>query len=135
MPKKIRILLPVFGAVALLFHPALGIYASSLSVKEFSSAVAFNIAFFVASTALFYSVWFWRYKTIKKNEEKDSFRGAPALLGYFALFLGIPASLIFSIVSYYVTNSASPEISLGPGMLGAATAGLVLGYRLPKVNG
>lgn len=133
MPKKIKILLPVFGAVALLFHPALGIYANSLSVKEFLSAVAFNIAFFIASTVLFYSMWLWRYKTIK-DEEKDSFRGAPALLGYFALFLGIPVSLIFSIVSYFVTNSASPEISLGPGMLGAATAGLNLGYRLPKVN-
>jgi len=133
MPKKIKILLPIFGAIALLFHPALGIYAEGISIKAFLSAVGVNIVFFIASAALFYGMWFWRYKTVD-DKEKDSFRGAPALLGYFALFLGIPASMVFSIISFFVRHSASPEISFGPGMFGAAIAGLILGYRLPKVK-
>lgn len=134
MPRKIRFLLPIFGAIALLFHPVLAVYATGISVKAFISAVAFNLACFAISTVFFYLMWFWRYKTIK-DEEKDAFRGSPALLGYLALFFGIPASLFFSIISFYLLKSISTEISFGPGMLGVATAGLVLGYRLPKVKG
>lgn len=133
MQKKIKLFLPIFGVIALLFHPALGMYVEGLSTKAFLSAVGFNIGFFIASTALFYSMWFWRFNTVK-DEEKDLVRGAPALLGYFALFLGIPASMVFSVISYFVMHSASPEISFGPGMFGAATAGLILSYRLPKVK-
>lgn len=114
MPRKIKLLLPIFGAIALLFQPALAVYATGITVKAYMSAVAFNLAFFGASTFLFYSMWFWRYKTVK-DEGKDAFRGAPALLGYFALFLGIPASLILSIINLLVFKSASPEVSLGPG--------------------
>lgn len=131
MKNKTKISISIIAPIALLFHPTLVYVALKVPLREYVTALVINIINSSMGFLAGYLIWLARYKTAK-NQDKIFLRGACGLIGYFFLFFGVPFSVIYSLITVFVTRTASAEISLGPGALGLSIAGLYLCYRKPQ---